>query len=85
MAAPGQAMVAADPRPPLGMTLLRDLRPDGDGALGGQLYNRENAKTYSVRLTLDGADQLLVRGYIGLPIFGQTQLWRRVPAGGGQP
>ena len=81
MSAPGQEMDAADKRPALGMRILTGLRPSGDdGALAGEIYNRENAKTYSVRLTMDGPQQLLVRPYVGLPLLGKTQLWRRVEA-----
>lgn len=77
MRAPGQEMAPADQRPALGMKILTGLRPAGEDALSGDIYNRENAKTYSVRLTLDGPGQMLVRPYIGLPLFGKTQLWRR--------
>ena len=80
MSAPGQEMDAADKRPALGMQILTGLHPTGDDTLTGEIYNRENAKTYSVRLTLDGPQQLLVRPYIGLPLIGKTQLWRRVEA-----
>ena len=81
MSAPGQDMDAADKRPALGMRILTGLRPSGDdGALAGEIYNRENAKTYSVRLTMDGPQQLLVRPYVGLPLLGKTQLWRRAEA-----
>lgn len=81
MSAPGQEMDAADKRPALGMQILTGLLPSGDdGTLAGEIYNRENAKTYSVRLTMDGPQQLLVRPYVGLPLLGKTQLWRRVEA-----
>jgi len=81
MNAPGQDMDTADKRPMLGMKLLTGLKPASDGAtLGGEIYNRENAKTYSVRLTLDGAQQLVVRAYVWLPLFGRTQVWQRATA-----
>ena len=81
MSAPGQEMDAADKRPALGMQILTGLLPSGDdGTLAGEIYNRENAKTYSVRLTMDGPQQLLVRPYVGLPLLGKTQLWRRAEA-----
>jgi uncharacterized protein (DUF2147 family) len=80
MSAPGQTMDAADKRSALGMKILTDLRLADDGTLSGQIYNRENAKTYSVRLTMDGPQQMLVRPYIGLPLFGKTQLWHRASA-----
>lgn len=85
MSAPGQTMDAADKRPALGMKILTDLRLADEGALFGEIYNRENAKTYSVRLTMDGPQQMLVRPYIGLPLFGKTQLWHRVPATSQEP
>lgn len=85
MSAPGTDMPAADTRPALGMTLLTGLQPSGSD-YKGEIYNRENAKTYSTRLTPADPDQLLVRAYVGIPLFGKTQVWRRPsPAqGGGQ-
>lgn len=77
MSAPGQDMDAADKRPALGMKILTGLRPADEGVLVGEIYNRENAKTYSVRLTMDGPAQMLVRPYVGMPLFGKTQLWQR--------
>ena len=78
MSAPTQPMQAADPRPALGMQILSGLRSSGDEAFTGEIYNRENAKTYSVQITMDGPQQMLVRPYVGMPLFGKTQLWRRV-------
>lgn len=80
MSREGEDMKPADPRPALGMTLLSDLRPAGDTDHQGTIYNRENAKHYRVRVTPAAPDQLLVRGYVGLPIFGKTQVWRRPEA-----
>lgn len=80
MSAPGQETEAADKRPALGMQILSDLRASSDETLTGNIYNRENAKTYSVRLTMDGPQQMLVRAYVGIPLFGKTQLWLRAPA-----
>lgn len=77
MSGPGPAAEPADTRPALGMEILSGLRNEGDGEYGGRIYNRENAKHYSVRLSRGAADQLMVRAYVGLPLFGKTQLWRR--------
>ncbi|MCE1193423.1 MAG: DUF2147 domain-containing protein [Acidovorax sp.] len=88
MSAPGADMAAADARPALGMTLLSGLRPAGGGSseYQGEIYNRENAKTYRVNLTPAEPEQLLVHAYVGIPLFGKTQVWRRPAAehGGGQ-
>jgi uncharacterized protein (DUF2147 family) len=83
----GGAMAPVDTRPALGMVLLSDLRPDeGEGpptAWRGQIYNRENGKTYRCRLQVDTAStaqgELVLRGYVGIPLFGQTQRWLRAP------
>lgn len=80
MSAPGNGMAAADSRPALGMTLLSALRDTGGGDYQGEIYNRENAKIYRVTLTPAEPDQLLVRAYVGIPLFGKTQVWRRPAA-----
>ena len=73
-------MAAADNRNPLGMTILKDFMPTSDDTWQGEIYNRENAKTYACKMSLDAPDQLVVRAYVGLPVFGKTQVWRRVTA-----
>lgn len=85
MSAPGQEMQAVDQRPALGMKILTGLRVSGGAALTGEIYNRESGKTYSVRLTMEGPQQMLVRAYFGTPLFGKTQLWHRVAAAEQQP
>jgi uncharacterized protein (DUF2147 family) len=85
MEAGGAPMQPVDTRPALGMTLLRDFRPSGTGQpptqWAGELYNRENGKTYSCNMSMSGAGQpageLVLRAYVGLPLFGKTQLWSR--------
>ncbi len=82
MAGPGQAGEFADKRPALGMTLLSGFKPSGANEHKGEIYNRENAKTYSATLTPAGTDQLRVHAYVGIALFGKTQVWRRpAPAG----
>jgi uncharacterized protein (DUF2147 family) len=77
MSSAGAEMQAADTRPALGMTILSGFRPAGGGEFKGEIYNRENAKNYTATITPAKGDQLLVRGYVLLPIFGKTQVWRR--------
>jgi uncharacterized protein (DUF2147 family) len=73
-------MAPADNRSPLGMVILNDFAPSGDGEWSGELYNREEAKTYSCKITLGGHDQLIVHPYVGLTMFGKTFIWKRVAA-----
>lgn len=45
---------------------------------GGHIYNGEDGKTYSANISLQPDGKLRLRGYLGTPMFGQTQLWTRV-------
>ena len=76
----GGEMVAADNRSPLGMTILKDFAAAGGGEWQGEIYNRENAKTYSCKMSLSAPDRLTVRPYVVLPLFGKTLTWTRVAA-----
>jgi uncharacterized protein (DUF2147 family) len=80
---PGQQAEPVDKRSMLGVQILTGLQPSGDQQLSGEIYNRENGKTYKVRLTMDGPEQMLVRAYVGIPLLGKTQLWRRASANTG--
>ncbi len=47
---------------------------ENGGAWTGTVQDPRDGGTYHARLWLDGG-RLHLRGYIGLPIFGQTQSW----------
>jgi uncharacterized protein (DUF2147 family) len=76
MSNPGSEMTNAA-APALGLQVLRDFVPVKDNQWSGHLFDRENGKTYRCRLTLLDSGDLEVHPYIGLPLFGQTQIWRR--------
>lgn len=78
MSAPGTVMAAADQQSPLGKNILSDFVPSGDAEWKGHIYNRENGETYDCLMSLAGPDELKIRPYKGMPMFGKTQLWRRV-------
>lgn len=62
----------------VGMEILRHMHPDGDEWSGGEILDPENGKTYRARMKLsDGGQKLVLRGYIGLPLFGRSQTWIR--------
>lgn len=50
-----------------------------DRAEGGWLYDPESGKTYHGTMTRSGSI-LRLRGYVGLSIFGRTEIWTRAPA-----
>lgn len=62
----------------VGLTILTGLRRDGDGYSGGSILDPDEGRTYrcTARLT-DGGRALELRGYIGAPLFGRTQVWTR--------
>lgn len=49
-------------------------------AEGGRLYDPQVGKTYSGSMIRDGA-KLRLRGYIGIALFGRTEIWTRAPDG----
>lgn len=51
---------------------------DSSRATGGTLYDPKTGKTYRGIMTLDGAN-LKLRGYVGTPIFGRTEVWPSRP------
>lgn len=70
-------------QPIAGMMIFHDVKLRTDDALtwdGGDILDPKSGKVYKVRIKLiDDGKTLEVRGYKGSPMFGRTQLWRRVP------
>ncbi len=62
----------------LGMTMLTNLRQDGDEYTGGEITDAKNGQTYKSKIkVIDGGKKLSVRGYIGIPLLGRSQVWVR--------
>ena len=65
-------------QPIVGMQIVWNMRSDGDAWSGGEILDPETGKTYRAQMKLtDGGKKLVVRGYIGLPLFGRSQTWIR--------
>lgn len=65
-------------KPMLGMIILSGLKKDGYEYSGGEIVDPENGKTYRSKLTLiEDGKKLEVRGYIGMPMLGRSQIWLR--------
>ena len=65
-------------RPVIGLPLIQGFKYDGDGVWnGGTIYDPESGKTYSCKMTLMMDGRLKVRGYIGISLFGRTEIWTR--------
>ncbi len=48
---------------------------DGQPVWNGQVLDPRNGATYQAQLKMDPDRHLLLHGYIGIPVFGQTQTW----------
>ena len=67
-------------RPIIGLPLLANFIAGTEANVwdDGTIYNPEDGETYSCTMTLLDNATLKVRGYVGLPLFGKTQVWTRV-------
>lgn len=65
-------------QPILGMTIVSGLKKDGDVYSGGEILDPKNGKVYKSKLTVrEGGRKVEVRGYIGMPMLGRSQVWLR--------
>ncbi len=74
----------ADPklrdRKVLGLVMLYNFKKTSDPNAfeSGYIYNGDNGKTYNANISLQPDGTLRLRGYVGSPMFGETQIWTRV-------
>ena len=67
-------------RPILGLPLLTGFKPNGPGKWnGGKIYNPEDGKTYSSKLTLRPDGTLKVEGCVS--VICKAQIWTRPTSG----
>jgi len=63
----------------VGMKILRGARRPGEPSGEGEILDPDEGRVYRCTVTLiDGGAKLEVRGYVGISLFGRTQLWLRV-------
>jgi uncharacterized protein (DUF2147 family) len=61
-----------------GAQVLGDLRREGSRVWdSGWIYNPEDEERFSAALELAGADTLMVTGYLGIKLLGETFTWKR--------
>jgi uncharacterized protein (DUF2147 family) len=75
----GKCTGARKDKPVIGMEFLSGLKPDGKEYSGGEILDPDSGKIYRAHLRLEGgAKKLVVRGYLGISLFGRSQTWERV-------
>lgn len=51
-------------RPVIGLTILSNMKPRGEGYWSGTIYNPDDGNTYSSNMTLQSGDTIRVRGCV---------------------
>lgn len=64
-------------KPILGLTIIKGMKKNGNEYEGGKVLDPKNGKSYQCKISLEGKDKLIVRGYIGISLFGRSQTWVR--------
>ena len=69
-------------KPVQGMTIVEGIRRNAEQADlfdGGHILDPNNGKVYRSQMKLlEGGRKLELRGFVGTPLFGRSQVWRRI-------
>jgi uncharacterized protein (DUF2147 family) len=60
-----------------GLTIITNEMPAADGTWLGEVTDPRDGETYQAKLWLDEGGNLHMRGFIGIPLLGSTQIWRK--------
>ena len=61
-----------------GVVILNDFTNAGENLWkGGTIYDPDNGKTYDCKITVLDENKIEVRGYVGVSLFGRTEIWER--------
>jgi uncharacterized protein (DUF2147 family) len=62
----------------MGLVILRDLVYDKDNLWSnGMIYDPDSGDDYNCKMSLKDNNTLELRGYVGFPLFGRTEVWTR--------
>lgn len=66
-------------KPVLGLRVLKDFEGKEKNTWeNGTIYDPENGSTYNCKIEMKDNNTLEIRGYIGVPTFGRTDVWKRM-------
>jgi uncharacterized protein (DUF2147 family) len=60
-----------------GLTIIRDVTQGANNTWSGKITDPRDGATYNANLWVDDEGRLNLRGYIGIPLLGSTQVWSR--------
>lgn len=58
-----------------GLSIIQGVVPADDGAWSARIVDPRDGSVYRARLRLDSEHRLHLRGYVGIPLLGHTQVW----------
>jgi uncharacterized protein (DUF2147 family) len=65
-------------QPIIGMIIIRSIKATGPDYSGGDILDPDSGSVYRCKMHLEkNGSELIVRGFIGLSLFGRSQTWHR--------
>lgn len=61
----------------IGLVILSNFEFDEDEWNNGTIYDPREGKTYSCVITMKNKNELNIRGYVGVSLFGRTEVWTK--------
>jgi uncharacterized protein (DUF2147 family) len=72
-------------RSTVGIVLIWNLKYENGEYVDGHVYNPRDGKTYRMKMEVIDQETLKIRGYMGISLLGQTQIWKRAHLPGTKP